>query len=360
MVIDSKTLKALIKSLGTSKSDSLLVDTDNGRLISQEPDITVVVQSDVLKASQGAFSVNARKFGTVVNRMSKDIDITISGSSITLKSAKAKIDIEVKKAKLPPLAAPKDVRSLPLNEVKSLLSFSLSAASTNKAAATGGVIQLISESQGIEEEKIVGMRAAGTDDKRIAFQSSSVEMDGSGFRYLIPIPAVAVINGMSGDALQVAESTSHFYFSDGQIMAFAAKLNKQFPDYQSFIPKSFTFAGSVRAEELKESLRLIDPMVEVIEANGTRPVKFHFLDGNLNISTVGTGSRAEDAIDFHQETPDPMFEEAEFTSVLDHGFVMAFVSSVSGDILFKANTPQQPILFESGDKKYLLAAVQNV
>lgn len=360
MIIDSKTLKGLLKSLGTSKSDSLLVDTDNGRLISQEPDITVVVQSDVLRASQGSFAVNARKFGAIVNRMSKDIDLTFSESSISLKSAKAKVDIEVKKAKLPHLAVPKDVRSLPLADVKSLLSFAMSAASTNKAAATGGVIQLVTVSEGIEDERVVAMKSAGTDDKRIAFQSNTVEKEVKPFRYLIPIPAVSVINGMNGEDVRVAESPSHFFFSDGNVMAFAAKLNKQFPDYQAFVPKDFAFVGSVKSEELKESLRLIDPVVETIEANGTRPVKFHFLDGNLVVSTVGSGSRAEDTIEFSQVTPDPMFEETEFTVVLDHGFVLDFVNATSGDVHIKANTPKQPILFESGDKKYLLAAVQNV
>lgn len=348
MNIPAPELKAAIRRLGASKSDTLFLDTRKGLFISQDPELTIVVQCEKLQDELGGvFAVNARKFTTVVNRMSGTVELT-PGKALTLKSAKAKVEIELMAGKAPVVGTPKNLISLPLTTIKSLLSYAAIAADTNKAAEYGGVVQLSSINGG-------GFKAAGTDNGRLAFSSAATDnYCKTPVTYIIPLPAVAALERLEGDEFQAAESDIHFYFADKTTSIFARKLAKPFPDYEAFLPKEFKFAATVDSAGLKEVLRTVEPMVP---AEGAHAVTVHFLDGSLRVS-ANSGGTAEDETAYTQVKPDPIFDDNfEFKTRMNFKHLLEFVNAVSGEILFQGNSDDSPVVLESGGKKLMAAGM---
>ena len=122
MNILASDVKSALKKIGSAKSETLFVDTLAGRLVSHDAEIAVIVTSDKLKDPEfgEVFCINARKFTTVVNRMSGTVSLT-GGKSLKLESAKAKVELELLSNRLPPMSPPKETLKLPLQTVKALL-----------------------------------------------------------------------------------------------------------------------------------------------------------------------------------------------------------------------------------------------
>lgn len=352
MNIPAADLKQIVKRLASSKAENLFLDTDAGRFIAQDPEITVVVQSDKVKSGEGVYSFNARKFTTVVNRMSGEIELGL-GKTLTLKSAKAKVEIELLNGKPPVVGVPKPVINLPLPEIKGLLQYAMTAADTNKAAEFGGVIQLSTVVRGFEVEEVVGFKAAGTDGKRLGFAEVESPCSVAPFMYLIPLPAVAALEKLDGKILTAAQSESHFYFADGNTHIFARKLSKAFPNYGSVVPKTFKFVATVQTEELKAALRTVEPFVP---DEGARAITVHFLDGTLTVNAK-SGGTAQDELAYKQSTPDPIFDDVDFTTRMNFMHLSGFANTASGEIKIQCNEDKDPVLLESGNKKLMAAAV---
>jgi DNA polymerase III sliding clamp (beta) subunit (PCNA family) len=322
------------------------VDTLAGRLVSNDSEIAVVVTSDKLKDPDfgEVFCVSARKFTTVVNRMSGTISLT-GGKSLKLESAKARVEIELLPNKIPPVTPPKETLTLPLTTVKALLDYAATGADTNKAAAHGGVVQLTSVHGG-------GFSAAATNGTRLAFES----LPGEGsppFAYLIPLPALDAIKKLEGETLQAAETDKQFYFADETTSIYARKLVKQFPNYADFVPKTFKLSITLDARKFEEALRTVEPFVPDA---GAHAVSLLFSEGNLKL-TASDGGKAEDEVPYTQVFPDPIFETTEFKNKLNFVHLMDFVKVVSGDILFQVNTDRDPAVLSAGGRKLMTAAV---
>jgi DNA polymerase III sliding clamp (beta) subunit (PCNA family) len=351
MNILASDIKQALKKIGSAKSESLFVDTLAGRLVSNDSEIAVVVAGDKLKDPDfgEVFCVNARKFTTVVNRMSGTISLT-GGKSLKLESAKAKVEIELLPNKLPPFSPPKETLKLPLQTVKALLNYVAVGADTNKAAAQGGVAQLTSVVGG-------GFSAAaiGTNGSRLVFESMVTDnyLRDKSLAYLIPLPALEAIKKLDGETLHAQETDKQFYFADATTSIYARKLVKQFPNYADFVPKTFKFSVTLDARKFEEALRTVEPFVPDA---GAHAVSLLFSEGNLKL-TASDGGKAEDEVPYTQVFPDPIFETTEFKNKLNFVHLMDFVKVVSGDILFQVNTDRDPAVLEAGGRKLMTAAI---
>ena len=88
MNIPASNLKSLVKKLSAVKAEQVVFG--KSRFIASESDLTVVVQNGFPEDLSG-FAVNLRKFSSVINRLSGDITLSLTGGGLSLTSAKTKI-----------------------------------------------------------------------------------------------------------------------------------------------------------------------------------------------------------------------------------------------------------------------------
>lgn len=348
MLIQSSVLKTILKRLSPAKSE--LVILARGGLVASDSDITISVAHEAFDFAT-PISVNARKFSSVVNRMSGSVDLTLSANVLTLRSAKAKVDMETAVVKRRTFVQPETLQTIPLAPMKDVLKYASMAADTNKAAFMGGVVQFETTVKGFEDERITGFESMGTDGKRCAYTEVDVEGLTDKFKYMIPLPAVAAIQTLDGETVQVGEADSFYFLKSSHATIWANKLNKPTPNYKSFLPHEFKFTAAVDAAEMKRVLYTVEPMVQDVEL---RAVYVHFLDGRLNIRTVGQGGTAEDELEY---VSDPLADVTEFKIKIDHRYLNDYFSLVSGDVVFNANAPDKPIILESGNRNLMIAPV---
>lgn len=346
MIIAATELKKLLKSVAAK--DDILLDSKSGVLTSVSPDLTVSVRTgNFVSRTPFLVATDGKKLGQVVARMSGDIAIHLDGAALVLKSAKAVIRLETKPAK--PFSPPpaKDTIVLPLSAIKPLLQYVSIAADKNKAGEyAGGIVKLKSKGSRIE--------VAATDGARLAL--ASVEYKGADkFDYVLPLPAVAALKNLEGDAVEVSETDSYLYFAAGNVSLFAAKLAKEFVDYQSYLPKKFKAVYQVDAEAFKNCLLTIKPLAAEV---GEPAIFVHFLDGQVSVTT--RDGAATDSTDCTQFSPDEVFEgaiESKIPVSLDS--ILSFFANVTGDVLLSANSGKEPIWLESGTKQMLVAVLAN-
>jgi DNA polymerase III sliding clamp (beta) subunit (PCNA family) len=349
--IPSATLKSLLKKCAPAKAEDLFLDTAAGLLVAYDHDLTILVHSPSLVGEGYQVLIPARKLTTVVNRMSGVIGIEAVGKTLVLKSARATIEIETKPSKKQTPLVFSETLSLPLGTVKSMLAFAAISADTNKASDYGGVVKFQSKVLSYDAGKPkYGMQAAGTEGHRLFIAEESTDMD-LGFSYTIPLPAVAAIQTLEGETLEVAETDSVLFLRAGDVSIYAAKLSKAFPNYDNFIPKEFKATYSVDAEQFKGVLRMIQPMLDPEKLNAS---SVHFLDGLVTVSAPG----AKDAIEYKQLLPDPIFEDTINSSVLFNGeYLLSYFGAVSGSVDISVGGKNAPLWVVCGNRKMLLGAV---
>lgn len=346
MITPSSELKSLIKSVNSVKAEHLVLTS--GGIVASDSDITVCASNPKFEGFP-TIQVNARKFTSIINKMSGDIEITPTDNSLVVKSGKAKLELEFSTPKPRVFGRPEKLHTLPLQPVRDLLKYASVAADTNKAAAQGGVVQFETVTDLIED-KAIAVEAMATDGKRCAYSTVNLELP-SNFRYVIPLPAVAAIQSLTGDSVQIGEAASFYYISSGSATVYANKLSKTFPNYKAYLPKSYKFSATLDAAAFKSVLSTVETMVQDVEQNA---VSVHFLDGRLTVRSVGKGEYAEDEMAYEA---DPLADVTEFKVKIDHRFLWDFVSAVSGDVVFNGNGQQQPVILESGNRKMMITTV---
>lgn len=349
MLIPSSELKSAIKKISAAKTDHVIWDFPSGKMTAASLDLVVQVVGIHDALSDKSVQVNSRKLSAAISRMSGDIDITVD-KSLTLKSARATIQLEILPAKAP-VVTPVYTSQASLSVVRSLLQYSSIAADPDKASNFGGVVQLSTVTVGLEEPKVVGLRAIGTNAQRLQIVQEDL-VGGPAFSYLVPLPAVAAILALDGENLEMGESEKQLFFRSGNVSITASKMIKTFPDCSRFVPKEFKYVFQAEAEALKSVLRTAELMVDASVQNA---VSVRFLDNALTIRSIGVNSSAEDSCEVTQVTPDPIFESVDFSALLSHKYLADFVNSVSGLTTISANAHNKPFVLEAGQYKMMVA-----
>lgn len=348
MIISSSELKSAVKKISAAKTEHVIWDFAAGKMTAANLDLVVEVTGLPTGISDKSVLVNARKLTAAINRMSGDIDIIVD-KSLTLKSARATVQLEILPAKAPAVT-PTHTSQMSLALVRSLLQYSAIAADPNRASNFGGVVQLSTVVGGIEEEKVVGLQAIGTNGQRQ--QTACEEFTGTPINYLIPLPAVTAILALEGTLLELGSSEKQLFFRSENVSITASKMVKEFPDCSRFAPKEFKYVFQVEAEAFKSVLRTAELMIDPATANACSVC---FLDNALTVRSIGVNSSAEDSCEFTQISPDPIFESVDFSALLNHKYLSDFVTAVSGPVTISANSSTRPFVFKAGRYQMLVA-----
>lgn len=354
MRITSAQLKALVKKLAPANSTATVVDLGNGQLLAADPNLEISVLSPLLQSGDEkkclSGSVPSRQFSSIVNRLSGEVEVSFSEHAFELKASRGRFSLATIQQPIPALdqSGRSEPVKIPLALFQDLVAYAGGAASEKDRFTYGGLIQL--------RQAENWLRAAGTDGRRLAV--SGAEFAHPEFQFLIPAVAASAVRLLDGETAFLAETNAAVILGsqgkDAAVVICARKLAQKFPDYEKFIPRSFKFEFRFRAEDAKEALRQVEP---VVPADEVQRVGFEFGDG-LRVHSESEGSIAEDAIPFEQLVPDPMFDPAKFSVALGHAYLSDFFSAVAGDVRLCANSATEPVWLEAGDRKLLLAPVR--
>ena len=324
MIIPATDLKHALKKLQPVKTDVFRFDA--GTIVAQDSDAIVVVPGPKF---EGAFNTNSKKLSAIINRMSGQIEITQQEKSIVLKSAKARVELEIQPVKpvtLPLFPTPSVEFKLP--EFKKALALAVSSASTAKSAAFGGSVQLQSLPLGLEDTTPPGYRIVGTDSIVLTVVTvlEPVPFDMKG---LLNLTAASIVQIMDGDKLEIGESDTHLQIRAGTATAYASKPVQAYPNFDVLLAKKPSIKVGFKSAEWLNALRTVEPLIDE-EKDGGR-VSLQFRENVVQFLNVGIGNTASDEASYEQLEPDDPFETKEFSLKLTAKYLSGFLSKAGSD-----------------------------
>ena len=324
MIIPATDLKHALKKLQPVKTDVFRFDA--GTIVAQDSDAIVVVPGPKF---EGAFNTNSKKLSAIINRMSGQIEITRQEKSIVLKSAKARVELEIQPVKpvtLPSFPTPSV--EFKLSEFKKALALAVSSASTAKSAAFGGSVQLQSLPLGLEDTTPRGYRIVGTDSIVLTVVTvlEPVPFDMKG---LLNLTAASIVQIMDGDKLEIGESDTHLQIRSGTTTVYASKPVQAYPNFDVLLAKKPSIKVGFKSAEWLNALRTVEPLIDE-EKDGGR-VSLQFRENVVQFLNVGIGNTASDEASYEQLEPDDPFETKEFSLKLTAKYLSGFLSQAGSD-----------------------------
>lgn len=324
MKFQASELKKALKHLAPVKTDSFRFDADT--IVAQDSDAIVVVPGPKF---EGAFNTNSKKLSAIINRMSGQIEITQQEKSIVLKSAKARVELEIQPVKpvtLPSFPTPSV--EFKLSEFKKALALAVSSASTAKSAAFGGSVQLQSLPLGLEDTTPRGYRIVGTDSIVLTVVTvlEPVPFDMKG---LLNLTAASIVQIMDGDKLEIGESDTHLQIRSGTTTVYASKPVQAYPNFDVLLAKKPSIKVGFKSAEWLNALRTVEPLIDE-EKDGGR-VSLQFRENVVQFLNVGIGNTASDEASYEQLEPDDPFETKEFSLKLTAKYLSGFLSKAGSD-----------------------------
>jgi hypothetical protein len=319
MNISAAELKHALKKLSPVKTETYVFDVDGIR--AQDSDVLVVVPGPTFG---GTFTVSGKKLAQVVNRMTGQIEISQFEKKLTLKSAKAVVDLEIQLVKSIPLPdGPACSLALSLTPFKKAMSIASASASPAKSAAFGGVVLLQNLPLGIEETISSGYRITGTDAVVLTAVTVETPVDLQ-FRALVNLTASAVVQLMDGETIEVGDTNKCLVLKSGGVSIYASKPVQKYPDFDGLMAKIPEIRVGFNPQELLSALKTVEPLIDETVDKGA--VSLHFDSSVVKCSNIGVGSTASDESAYEQIEPDPVFDPREFNLKLTAKYLSGFLS----------------------------------
>lgn len=340
MIVLASELKQNLKKLSPIKTDVFRFDA--GTISAADADATVVVPGP---GFEFPFNTNSKKLSATINRMSGEIEITQQEKSIVLKSAKARVELEIQRVKPVTLPEfPKTFVQFKLPEFKKALALAAASASPAKAAVGGGVVQLQSLPVGLEEAQPPGYRLVGTDliTLTVASAAEPVPFDMKG---LINLTATSVVQIMDGDKLEIGESHTHLQLRSGTTTVYASKPVQSYPNFDVLLAKKPSIQIKFNPAEWLSALRTVEPLIDEEKDKGL--ISLHFDGSVVKWTNVGIGNTASDEAEYEQLEPDSLFEPKEFDLKLTAKYLSGFLSKAGTEATL--GVTDLPVRLESGN-----------
>jgi hypothetical protein len=324
--ITAADLKHALKRLAPIKTETYQIG--GAGVSAQDSDVLVSVVCP-FSGLNGTFNTNGKKLTQVVNRMSGQIDVTQEDKRLILKSAKARVELEVQSVK--PIPLPEDgnhVWTLDAGPFRKALATASASASPAKSAAFGGVVLVQNLPLGIEETTSSGYRITGTD--AVVLTTVTVkEPVGLQFRALLNLTASAIVQLMDGDTIQFGDTNKCLVLRSGNTTVYASKPVQKYPDFDSLLAKEPSVKVSFKTAEFLSAIHTVEPLIDETVDKGA--ISIHFSDGVIKCSNIGVGSTASDEAAYEQVDPDPVFDPREFDLKLIAKYLTGFLGKSTGE-----------------------------
>ena len=345
MKFQASELKKTLKHLAPVKTDSFRFDGDT--VVAQDSEATVVVPAPRFDAP---FTINSKKLSSVVNRMSGEIEVTLQERSLVLKSAKARIELEIQKVKSVALPTQQEKGiTFDLPEFKKSLALAVASASTAKSAAFGGTVQVQSLPMGLNLQDDAGplppgYRIVGTDSIVLTVVEIKTPVPYE-FKWLLNLTSAGVVQLMDGPTVSIGESATHLQVFGKDCSVYAAKPVQAYPNFDVLLVKPPSIKIKLNPQEWLSALRTLEPLIDEEKDKGA--ITLQFKENVVKWNSVGVGNIASDESGYEQLEPDPFFEPKEFTLNLTAKYLSGFLSKAGGDATL--GVTDGPIRLESGN-----------
>ncbi|MEA4942102.1 MAG: DNA polymerase III subunit beta [Oscillibacter sp.] len=252
--------------------------------------IRTILSADVTEP--GALVLNARLFGDIIRRMPDDV-ITFSSDDklvVHLKCGDADFNIMgLSAADYPELPEVEDEYSVFIQQktLRSMIEETLFAVSTNESRPvhTGSLFEISEQ----------GLTVVSVDGFRLAIRKEPLEkVNGGYFSFVAPGSALSEVEKICGDVEDLASVTlgkRHILFEVGQTQLICRRLEGDFLDYKSAVPRKNPISVVADTKELIQS---IDRVSVVISEKLKSPVRCLFDHDRVVLSAKTANGEAKD------------------------------------------------------------------
>lgn len=329
MNIAASELKQAIKKLSPLKTETFQLSAEG--VSAQDSDALVVAECP-FSGLKGTLNISGKKFTQVINRMSGQIELLQFEKYIEIRSARAKVDLEIQSVKaLPRPELPKHNLEVKLAEFKKALAIASASASTAKSAAFGGVVLFQNLPLGIEEQESTGYRVTGTDAVVLTTVTVKTPVRLQ-FRALINLTSSAIIQTLNSDSLLVGDTNQCLIFRDKTTTIYASRPVQKYPDFDSLLSLKPHTSFLLKPQEWLSALRTVEPLIDDTVDKGD--ICIHFDESVVQFKNAGSGSVASDEADYEQIEPDPVFEPKQVDLKLKAKYLSAFLSRAGEEARF--------------------------
>jgi DNA polymerase III sliding clamp (beta) subunit (PCNA family) len=263
--------------------------------------------------------------------MGGQIEIEQKEKSLVLKSAKARVELEIQPVKsitLPKLTDNVVIFDLP--EFKKALAVASASASPAKSAAFGGSVQIQNLPLGIEDTQPPGYRIVGTDSIVLTVATViNTTATLTEFKWLLNLTAASVVQIMDGKTLRIGESDTHLQLQSENVTVYASKPVQAYPNFDVLLAKKPTIKLSFKPEDWLSAIKTVEPLIDEEKDNGQ--IALHFSSDVVQWSNIGVGSKATDEAGYEQLDPDPIFDPKEFDLRLSAKYLSGFLSKAGAE-----------------------------
>jgi len=321
MNIPAADLKRILKKLQPVKTETYRFDVDG--IVAQDSDVVVVVDGPKFG---GTFNINGKKLSSVVNRMSGQIDAQQSGNKLTLKSAKAVVDLEIQPVKS--VALPEEAKNSVVFEAgpfKKALAVAFASASPAKSAAFGGAVQLQSQPLDIHNDGPLpqSYRIVGT-DSIVLTVATVLQQVPKPFKTLINLTAASIVQIMDGPDITIGDTEKYLVIKSGDTTVYAAKPVQKYPDFDKLLAMPATIKFKLKPQEWLSALRTVEALIDEEQDKGA--IALHLAEGVVILKNIGVGHVASDEAAYEQLDPDPVFDPKEITLKLTAKYLSGFLT----------------------------------
>ena len=345
MNIPLQLLKPLVKRLSAVKSEVIILDTAHGVLAAQEQNLAAWIQDDGLKDEEKVvYFFSTKKFAPLVTHLSGILTVRKTDKSYSLLCNKTRIDLE--EAKVPWKYEPEVAANIAINTavLQELIKFVQIAPDPKQTGMTfSGMVSL----RGYDDPLDPYVEAIATDTKRIASIALPCSVE-KPWEALLPCSLLPLISSLTNEKCLLLDSEPAIIIKCGSFTARANKFTNKFPDAKKFFPLTYDFTATVDAKSFLEALERIEP----VSTEGNRATKLTWAN-NLELRTGDKTVHGKDEVEY-QLFKGRGYEKA-FEMVLDGKYLSDFFSRVSGPVTCSFAQGKKYAVFQSGEKKYLVA-----
>jgi len=266
--------------------EGLLLQADTSLTVSgynMQTGIRTKVDAEV--TSPGTLVVNARLFGDIIRRMPDDVIVFSADEKLNVHLSSGDTDFEITALSADdypemPVVEDEFSFSLPQKTLKSMINQTIFAVSTNEARPvhTGSLFEI--EGDTLTVVSVDGFRLALRREKITPAQP---------FRFVAPGNALSEVEKICQDVEEevgVTMGNRHLLFEIGGTELICRRLEGEFLDYRSAIPRTNPIVLTVEAKAL---MTAVDRVSVVISDKMKSPVRCRF-DSDCVTLTAKTGS----------------------------------------------------------------------
>ncbi|WP_312942293.1 DNA polymerase III subunit beta [Oscillibacter sp.] len=252
--------------------------------------IRTILSADVTEP--GELVLNARLFGDIIRRMPDDMITFSSDDRLTVRLQCGDADFNImglSAADYPDLPEVEDEYSVSIHQktLRSMIEETLFAVSTNESRPvhTGSLFEISED----------GLTVVSVDGFRLAIRKEPLErVNGGYFSFVAPGSALNEIEKICGDVEDTAAITlgkRHILFEVGETQLICRRLEGDFLDYKSAVPRKNPISVVADTKELIQS---IDRVSVVISEKLKSPVRCLFDKDRVILSAKTANGEAKD------------------------------------------------------------------